>query len=481
MPLYVEENNNIKKVNEFYINNVIISSVLKGYIGINGLSKIFYDKNSYSTKIPEEYTRIPYILNNSYIYNDYVSKNMTYINTGIKGYKCIEFKAESTSETGIGYKAGPHPTLYINDHFFVYFRTFGTGSSDNAMHYHYYSYKTSSAYRSKKSDPFFGKYYIKNGKYHAETTGSYGYTMKTDHDMIEEDNNILLLGIPSSTNLNTRDYEPGEERANTKLYYCKIYEDSTKTKILRDFIPVRRNSDGRLGLFDLVTQTFFDNECPGYESTNFILNDYVRSYLECPSYAVCNSYDSCSKVHIFYPNDCYNYIPCDGYSFCNEYTPCDEYDSSIPQSCSEYNPCELYSECEEYTPCEEHELCKAYGCNKYYYCKYDSCNNYDFCNPYDSCSVLNKEKCKHIPCIEYDFCSDLEIPCGTYTCSSYDFSPNECDPFKVGASSRFPGDGGYCNPVNICSGFSCTGVSQESGCTAFYKCRIVTCASVTQR
>ena len=40
MPLYVEENNNIKKVNEFYINNVIISSVLKGYIGINGLSKI---------------------------------------------------------------------------------------------------------------------------------------------------------------------------------------------------------------------------------------------------------------------------------------------------------------------------------------------------------------------------------------------------------------------------------------------------------
>lgn len=476
MPIYIDKNNNTKKVDDFYINDTVIRNVLKGYIGIEGLSKIFYQKEKYSTDIPEGYTRIPYILNdytNGTYYNYNGINNATYIDTGIKGYKNIELKAESTSEKGvpIKYWGGGHPILYINDHFFVYFSS--SVSSDLSQTWHYYSNAAQTYYRIENHKPFLGKYYIKNEMYHAETEGSY-YTFKTDTSMIEENNNILLLGIPLTTNLNTTNYHEGQQLPNTKLYYCKIYEDSSKTTILRDFIPVRRDSDGRLGLFDLVTQTFFDNTFPGYTHKNFILNDLMGSKLECPSYAICNSYDSCSKVHIFYPNDCYNYIPCDGYSFCNEYVPCNEYDSSIPESCSEYNPCDLYSECEEYTPCEMHELCKAYGCNKYYYCNYDSCKKYDFCNPYDSCSVLNEETCRHIPCIEYDFCSDLAIPCGTYSCSSYDFSPNECDPYLNGATPT-------CNGVKSCYEFSCKAVSQQEvtlDCTKFYRCEQVTCTRV---
>lgn len=45
-----------------------------------------------------------------------------------------------------------------------------------------------------------------------------------------------------------------------KLYSCKIYDNGT---IVRDIMPMIRNSDGKPGLWDSVTQTFFTNAGTG--------------------------------------------------------------------------------------------------------------------------------------------------------------------------------------------------------------------------
>ena len=39
-----------------------------------------------------------------------------------------------------------------------------------------------------------------------------------------------------------------------KLYYLKMYTDG---QLVRDFIPVKRNSDGVYGLLDNITKNFF--------------------------------------------------------------------------------------------------------------------------------------------------------------------------------------------------------------------------------
>ena len=44
------------------------------------------------------------------------------------------------------------------------------------------------------------------------------------------------------------------------IYYFKIYDNGT---LVRDMVPARRNSDGVLGLYDMVTNTFFTNNGTG--------------------------------------------------------------------------------------------------------------------------------------------------------------------------------------------------------------------------
>jgi len=45
-------------------------------------------------------------------------------------------------------------------------------------------------------------------------------------------------------------------RGQGRLYYLRIYDNDT---LIRDFIPARRNSDRVIGMYDLVTRTFFEN------------------------------------------------------------------------------------------------------------------------------------------------------------------------------------------------------------------------------
>ena len=63
----------------------------------------------------------------------------------------------------------------------------------------------------------------------------------------------------------------------SKLYICRIYKDG---KLIRNFIPCIRNSDGQVGLYDLITDDFYgslgsDHFIAGEEPVEVFYNKYV--------------------------------------------------------------------------------------------------------------------------------------------------------------------------------------------------------------
>lgn len=49
--------------------------------------------------------------------------------------------------------------------------------------------------------------------------------------------------------------------SSINLYHCRIYDENDD--LIRDFIPVMRNSDGEIGLYDLVENKFYPNQGDG--------------------------------------------------------------------------------------------------------------------------------------------------------------------------------------------------------------------------
>ena len=78
-------------------------------------------------------------------------------------------------------------------------------------------------------------------------------------------NGVEVIGTPTSThgNENTRNIGIGysavttskiARSGKTKYYYCKLRRNGT---LLRNFIPCKRISDDKVGMYDLVTRAFF--------------------------------------------------------------------------------------------------------------------------------------------------------------------------------------------------------------------------------
>ena len=73
------------------------------------------------------------------------------------------------------------------------------------------------------------------------------------------------------------------EHAKVLLYSCKVYSGDT---LARNFIPAKRNSDGAIGLYDLVTTAFFPNAGTGVftagaeiqSSVSYWLIDGIRDF-----------------------------------------------------------------------------------------------------------------------------------------------------------------------------------------------------------
>ena len=86
---------------------------------------------------------------------------------------------------------------------------------------------------------------------------------------------ILIASSPLSTEQNVNMYLFGANLARAlyapskaNIYEAKIWSG---TGLVRNFIPARRNSDGEIGMYDTVTNTFFTNSGTG----NFIAGPMV--------------------------------------------------------------------------------------------------------------------------------------------------------------------------------------------------------------
>ena len=63
-------------------------------------------------------------------------------------------------------------------------------------------------------------------------------------------------------------------KSSINLFHCKIYDENDN--LIRDFLPVMRNSDGELGLYDIVNNVFYANQGTGAFTTGTIDYNYLN-------------------------------------------------------------------------------------------------------------------------------------------------------------------------------------------------------------
>lgn len=125
---------------------------------------------------------------------------------------------------------------------------------------HYYNYGSadgvpSVAYSVDNNKPFVVKTSIKKGaqsiSVKEENSDSWVTTSKTQNSNVSSTYGLAIFN----------GYQNGSfslpAPAGTRLYYCKIYSDSTYTTLVRDYVPCFYN--GEYGLWDKVNDEFYGN------------------------------------------------------------------------------------------------------------------------------------------------------------------------------------------------------------------------------
>ena len=57
---------------------------------------------------------------------------------------------------------------------------------------------------------------------------------------------------------------------SNRIYYCKIWDGNT---LVRDFVPAKRDTDNAIGMYDKVTNTFFENKGTGTFGTGEVVTE----------------------------------------------------------------------------------------------------------------------------------------------------------------------------------------------------------------
>jgi hypothetical protein len=89
--------------------------------------------------------------------------------------------------------------------------------------------------------------------------------------LIVHDGNSKLLWVENetlnsicTTDVSAKEYQifaiGGEYLCRAKLYRCRCVKSGA---LIRDFIPARRNSDGYVGLYDIINNVFYGNSGSG--------------------------------------------------------------------------------------------------------------------------------------------------------------------------------------------------------------------------
>ena len=192
-------------------------------------------KTNPAVSVPAGYTQLEYI----------ESSGTQYIDTGISapnGFKAIldwEFKSINQYDNVIGADNGG-PT----------FNLLCVGSADN-----YYWQLGAGHTKDSSTKPAVNTRY--NINLSTEKNSAY----------IEVNNESLLTFADSNTRTTNNlfifaDDEKGTANyfSSAKMYSCQIINNGS---FVRDYIPAKRNSDGVVGLYDLISKTFFTNAGTG--------------------------------------------------------------------------------------------------------------------------------------------------------------------------------------------------------------------------
>lgn len=76
----------------------------------------------------------------------------------------------------------------------------------------------------------------------------------------------------------------GMSYGNGRMYYCKLY--NSNGRLIRDFVPVRRNSDNAIGMLDKLSGTFYGNSGSGI----FTAPTNRAKIIQCNNLYICDGY-----------------------------------------------------------------------------------------------------------------------------------------------------------------------------------------------
>ena len=181
-----------------------------------------------STTIPSGLVGLEYI----------ESTGTQYIDTGIKASKNLKVEADIDVSAASGW------VMILGDYtsgsYFSWWR-------QNTTMYAYYgsNNKTLAELTGKRK-------YISNNTNNIWSIDTSKITVTPNSsDFSKNGNNLYLFSVNNGGNYN---------KASMKLYSCKIYDNGT---LVRDFIPAKRISDGKCGLWDKVNFKFYTDENGG--------------------------------------------------------------------------------------------------------------------------------------------------------------------------------------------------------------------------
>ena len=170
---------------------------------------------------------------------EYIQSTGTqYIDTGIKASKNLKVEADIDISPASGWVMILGD--YTNGSYFSWWR------QDTTMYAYYGSNNKTLAELTGK------RKYISNNTNNIWSIDTSKITVTPNSsDFSKNGNNLYLFSVNNGGNYN---------KASMKLYYCKIYDNNT---LVRDFIPAKRISDGKCGLWDKVNKIFYSNAGTG--------------------------------------------------------------------------------------------------------------------------------------------------------------------------------------------------------------------------
>lgn len=164
---------------------------------------------------------------------DYIASTGTqYIDTGIKASKNLKVEADINITTASGW------VMILGDYtsgsYFSWWR------KDTTMYAYYGSNNKTLAEQTGK------RKYVANNTNNVWSIDSSNITVSPNSsDFSKNGGNLYLFSVNNGGNYN---------KASMKLYSCKIYNNGT---LVRDFIPAKRISDSKCGLWDKVNYKFY--------------------------------------------------------------------------------------------------------------------------------------------------------------------------------------------------------------------------------